>query len=356
MAVPDFYTRALAVSLNGSIFVIYRIRGFTMRSSCPRSNRFATAIRIGTAIIMSTAIPAGAQTISPRPQVGMITSVPEPIPALLPLAVQFDIKSVNTGRTYKIYLAKPVVPAPATGYGVLYVLDADPAFPTAASQAFFASALDHRRPLLVVGIGYPDAMAAMKLRTRDLTPYVPDAETAGNISVKPDEWGGGDAFHKFMLEELRPVIERMAAVDKSDQSLMGYSLGGLFALHILLTSPESYKTYVIGSPSVWWNGKQVLQDLPSFAKKVTDGKVSPRILITSDEWEQSAGSRSLPENYKMVDNARQVAETLQKITGRGSYRVDYILFPNETHNSGIPASTSRGVAFVESPVEGAGKQ
>jgi predicted alpha/beta superfamily hydrolase len=273
------------------------------------------------------------------------------VPALLPLAVQFDIKSANTGRTYRIYLSKPVVPAPANGYAVLYVLDADTAFATAATQAVLASLLDGRKPVSVVGVGYPDVMATMSLRTRDLTPYVPNAETLEKVPAKPEEWGGADAFHKFMLEELRPIIESMVAVDKTDQSLMGYSLGGLFTLHVLLSSPASYENYVIGSPSVYWNGKQVLQDLPLFTKKVQDGKVSPRVLITSSEWEQSAGSRSLPEDYRMVDNAREVAEALRKIKGTNGYRVDYVLFPNETHNSGVPASTSRGVAFVEGVAE-----
>jgi hypothetical protein len=277
--------------------------------------------------------------------------VTQTVPALLPLAVQFDIKSTHTGRTYRIYLSQPVVPAPANGYPVLYVLDADTAFATAATQAVLASLLEGRKPVLVVGVGYPDVMATMGLRTRDLTPYVPNATTLGKVPVKPEEWGGGEAFHQFMMQELRPNIESRVAVDKNDQSLMGYSLGGLFALHVLLSSPQSYQSYVIGSPSVYWNGKQVLQDLPSFTQQVRDGKVSPRVLITSDEWEQSAKSRSLPERFRMVDNAREVAKTLRKIKGTNGYRVDYALFSNETHNSGIPASTSRGVAFVESVVE-----
>jgi len=312
-----------------------------MRSCRPRLHQFATAVLFSAAAIVVTSV----QAEPSRPPVAATTA---PVPALLPLAVQFDIKSANTGRTYRIYVSRPVVPAPAAGYPVLYVLDADTAFPTAASQAVLASLLDSRKPVLVVGIAYPDVMATMSLRTRDLTPYVPNAETALTEPGKPEEWGGADAFHRFMLEELRPVIASMAGVDKSDQSLMGYSLGGLFALHVLLSDPESYRNYVIGSPSVWWNGRQVLQDLPSFGKKVQDGKVSPRVLITSDALEQAAGSRSLPDIYRMVDNARELADTLGKIKGRNGYRVDYTLFPNETHNSGIPASTSRGVAFVES--------
>ena len=311
-------------------------------------HRFASALRIGALAVAVTCAPAWAQSEPSRPT----TVATKPIPALLPLAVQFDVTSTNTGRTYRIYMSRPVVPAPATGYPVLYVLDADTAFPTAASQAVLASLLSGQRPVMVVGVGYPDVLGTISLRTRDLTPFGPDAEMDGKEPPRSDQWGGGDAFHKFMLEELRPIIASMATVDKSDQSLMGYSLGGLFTLHVLLTNPEAYRNYVIGSPAIYRNNKRVLQALPSFARQVQDGKVSPRILITADGLEQSAAAPgSLPENFRMIDNAREVADTLRKIKGTKGYQVDYALFANETHNSGIPASTSRGVAFVE----GAGK-
>lgn len=309
--------------------------------------RTAVAMRIGAVAIVATASPLWAQSAPARSQAAAPATATEPVPALLPLAVQFDIPSVNTGRTYRIYVSKPVVPAPAGGYGVLYVLDADTAFPTAQSQAVLASLLSGKRPILVVGISYPNIMASIKLRTRDLTPYQPIPEVDVEMPVNPEDWGGADAFHKFMLEELRPVIGKMATIDKSDQSLMGYSLGGLFALHVLLSNPEAYRNYVIGSPAIHYTGKKVLEDLPAFTRKVQDGKVSPRILVTSAELEQA----EFPANARMVDNARDVAEALRKLKGANGYRVEYAVFADETHNSGIPASTSRGVAFVESAEE-----
>ena len=43
---------------------------------------------------------------------------------------------------------------------------------------------------------------------------------------------------------------------------------------------------------------------------------------------------------------RELAARLKAVKGPPGYEVRYALFPEETHNSGIPASTSRGVAFV----------
>lgn len=323
-----------------------------MRSRSLNDYQFAAALRMITVATALSSAPAWTQPAVPRAQVAASTAVTKPVPALLPLSVQFDVTSINTGRTYRIYLSTPVAPAPAAGYPVLYVLDGDTSYPTAASQAVLASLLGEQKPVLVVGVAYPDVLATVNLRWRDLTPYSRDAENDKNVPQETGQWGGGDAFHKFMVEELRPIVESMAKIDKSEQSLMGYSLGGLFTLHVLLTNPETYKNYVIGSPSIWLSGKRVLQEIPSFTKKVQAGIVSPRVLITADELEQLPASSPIVDTNRMIDNAREVANTLRRIKGTNGYRVDYALFDKETHNSGIPASTSRGVAFVGSVLDG----
>jgi len=274
-----------------------------------------------------------------------LNSVTPVVPAQIPLASQFDIKSKITGRTYRIYISRPVVPPPASGYSVLYVLDADATFATAESQAILAT-FDGLKPIIVVGIGYPDVLAATKLRTWDLTPYKPDAETKAKEPGAVGDYGGGDAFYKFMVEELEPTTERLAQIDPRQKSLMGYSLGGLFVAHILLTHPEAYKNFVIGSPVIGWNNKEVLKDLPRFAERVSAGEISPRVLITSSELEQSDTLPSLP--FRMVDNAREFAERLKSIKGSPDYSVSYVVLQGESHNSGLPAATSRGVALVVS--------
>jgi uncharacterized protein len=303
------------------------------------------------------AVPDHAASSGPRP----LDSVTPVVPARLPLASQFDIKSKITGRTYRIYISKPVVPPPASGYSVLYVLDADATFATAESQAVLAS-MEGLKPIIVVGIGYPDALAAMSLRNLDLTPYKPNAETKSRAPGSVDDYGGGDAFYKFMLEELTPTVKRLTQVDPTQQSLMGYSLGGLFVTHILLTHPEAYKNFIIGSPSIWWNNKEVLRDLPRFAERVSAGEVSPRVLITSSEWEQSDTSpllskdpdkraEEIADNHytRMIDNAREFAVQLKSIKGSPGFSVSYVLLQGESHNSGVPAATSRGVALAVSP-------
>ena len=275
-------------------------------------------------------------------------------PAQIALADQFDIPSRITGRTYRIYVSRPAAPPPKSGYPVVYVLDGDTSFPVVARQL-------RGPPVLVVGIAYPDSARSGVLRLRDLTPAQPNANTlpmAGEGKV-PDDFGGADAFHRFMMEELRPAIARLRPVDASRQSLIGYSLGGLFALHVMFNHPEAYQGLVISSPSIWWNDREVLKDEARFTAAVRTGHAAPRILITSDQWEQGDGDPNLPppgpdrvqrmkllDYARMVDNAGELAARLKALKGGSGYEVKYSVFAEESHGTGTAAAASRGANFL----------
>ena len=316
----------------------------------------ATVLSFGVFAALAGSWPAAAgDPAFPAPPTVTATS-----PALLSGATQFDITSRITGRTYRIFLSGPIAAPPPGGFPVLYVLDAFSAFPTAASQALLGS-LSGRAPVVVVGVGYPSVAATMQLRKRDLTPWPSDPATMEPGDTAED-YGGGEDFHRFMVEELRPIIAKAFKVDPGKQALMGYSLGGLFTLDVLFRHPDAYQAYVAGSPSIWFDGRKLLEGEAAFADKVRAGKVAPRLLITSDGWEQGEDSPDLPaagdarakgvaemSAARMVDNARELAGRLRALKGAAGYEVRYALFPQETHLTGIPASTSRGVAFVAKP-------
>lgn len=282
-------------------------------------------------------------------------------PAQLPLSVQFDVASNITGRSYRIYVAKPPGPAPKAGWPVITVLDADVTFATVAAQNLLRMSTG-QSAAVIVGVAYPDALAAFKLRNRDLTPSPPptDSEEAGQ--GKPEDFGGAALFHRFLIEELRPQIAALARTDAGNQTLIGFSLGGLFALGVLFDNPQAYRTIVAGSPSIWWNNRELLKKEAGFAAAVRAGKVTTRLLVTSAQWEQSNEAPDLPgdpakraaaisamASYAMVDNARDLAARLAALPGADGYRVRYVLFPEETHLTSIPASATRGTSFSFAP-------
>jgi predicted alpha/beta superfamily hydrolase len=177
----------------------------------------------------------------------------------------------------------------------------------------------------------------------------------------PENYGGSPEFLRFLTEELRPLIARRWSVDPANQTLYGYSLGGLFTLNALFSDPTAFSTYVAGSPSIWWNDRVVLEGVPVFAAQVEAGEASPRVLVTIGAFEQD-GTRSptppgmtrdevrtLVESARMVDNARELGQRLAALKGRGAYEGRFHLFDGEDHQSAMAASIGRALDFALRP-------
>lgn len=133
---------------------------------------------------------------------------------------------------------------------VVYLTDAELSA-WAGVLARMGSATGETEPAFFVAIGYPelDEGKWFQQRARDLL-HVEDFDFAAvNPAFSGMKSGGGADFEKFLIEELKPEIERRYRVDPARSVLEGYSLGGLFATRVLARHPEAFGTFLIGSPS-----------------------------------------------------------------------------------------------------------
>ncbi len=259
------------------------------------------------------------------------------------------------GRTYRISIARPDGPAPATGYPVIYVLDANALFPTVADSArlqSFRPSWTGIGPAVVVGIGYPtEALFDGPARTFDLTIPVSggDAPPGGTPPMKT---GGADAFLAFIEAKVKPLVAGRASIDTAHQTLLGHSLGGLFVLHTLFTRPDAFASYVAISPSVWWGNGSLYAEAEAFAKSPSASH--PRLLMTMGEYEQALSPAALAasgaaeqkaalDRLGMVDGFRRMAAILD---ARSGMTVRHALLAGEDHGSGVPRAVSLGVRFA----------
>lgn len=252
----------------------------------------------------------------------------------------FELTARETGGRYRIFVFRPAKPAPAGGYPVLYALDGNACFGSLAE----AMRLQSRHPLglepgIIVGIGYDtDEPFATGRRFYDYTIAALPGDTRPDGTPFP-ETGGADRFLSFIEEELKPEIERRYPVDRARQALFGHSLGGFFTLYALLEQPGAFRSYIAGSPSVWWAGRYLperLQDwVPGLKPGITDNL---ELLI-------AAGSEEKPF---MTEDARQVYERLAPLAS-GGMRVVHELIAGEGHVSVIHPLISRMLRFVFAP-------
>jgi predicted alpha/beta superfamily hydrolase len=279
-------------------------------------------------------------------------SVPAPsdagAPVLIPRARQYDLTSKITGRGYRVFVSTPFNADPARKYPVFYVLDGNWYFGPTAINLTESSGGGTILPAIVVGIGYPsdDNDVAGARRGLDLT------ISADATDKDPTMRGGGDAFLRFINEEVKPFVAARYAVDATRQILYGKSLGGLMVVRQLFRDPSAYSTYIAASPALYRHNRDVLDDEAAFAQRVKAGEVRVRVLITAAGDEQYRGPdpklRETADRTRRVDNAAELAARLAALNS-DSFTASYALIPDENHTLVSLASIGRALGFALKP-------
>jgi predicted alpha/beta superfamily hydrolase len=275
-------------------------------------------------------------------------------PATIRGAERYSLRARSVDETYQIDVLAVVSPlrplAPGEKLSVVFVLDGSSYFPLVASTATLLSLENAIPSTLLVGVGYdldpalsPGArmLEVLARRNRDYTPSLDEAfvkemndmyAQVGSTYPAYGRPGGADAFLAFLNEELKPFIaQRYPNADTNDSAIVGHSFGGLFALHVLFTAPESFDRYVAGSPSPWWGDGALFA---SEAAPVLD--IDARLFLSFGE---------LETEDRMRNPVRRLDSLLRD--GRRS-KLTYTLhtFADETHGSVVPATFSRGLREV----------
>lgn len=244
-------------------------------------------------------------------------------PAAYQNALSFDMGSVHTGQHYRIVLGLPHKPAPEQGYPVLWALDGLASFalmdverarpPRDGESAQWRKQVGDEPAGLIVAVGYASGDPFdINARARDYTPAV-QGKTGDAFS---SEHGGADAFLRFLVEELRPMLARHFSMDPQRHTLFGFSYGGLFTAHTLSTQPRHFQRYWAASPSLWFGEHHVMRTLEQRLAALS-AVPAARVMVTVGEDEQYPANFASPAVQKklqertMVDNALRFTQLLQ---------------------------------------------
>jgi predicted alpha/beta superfamily hydrolase len=262
-------------------------------------------------------VPAGLFLLSaltlmtPQDLSGQIDSQP------IVIGERFTLKSEILGEDRAVLVHRPNgYDQSEQVYPVLYLLDGDAHFHHTTGIVDFLANNGEMPQMLVVALPNTD-------RTRDLTPKT-STDTANNFPTA----GGADKFLAFLTEELAPFVDNHYRTAPF-RVLVGHSFGGLFAVHALLTQPESFDAYVAISPSLWWNDGSPVAAAKSF---FTNHSNSDRFLFLSMGDEGGA----------MLSNAWEFAAVLEEKAPE-MFDWEFALMDEETHGSILHRSTYRAL-------------
>ncbi|HVI70904.1 MAG TPA: alpha/beta hydrolase-fold protein, partial [Pyrinomonadaceae bacterium] len=197
-------------------------------------------------------------------------------------------------------------------YPVLYMTDGNAHIGHTSSTVEFLARNGRMSEMIVVGIQNTD-------RTRDLSPtHVTTTVAGGNSALQFPTSGGGDKFLKFIETELIPEIEKRYRVNPY-RILAGHSLGGLFAIHAMVSRPELFNSYVAVSPALQWDNQVVVKRAEDFFK-------------TRKEWQATLFLSLGHEPGPIEDGFYQLKQVLEKNAPKG-FEWEARVLDDEDHGS-----------------------
>jgi predicted alpha/beta superfamily hydrolase len=230
------------------------------------------------------------------------------------------VYSEKVGRDFLVEVTLLDQLQPGRKYAAVYTVDGGLGVAGPASRLLIAG--QRTEPYFNIAIGYPNATARHSgPRNTDLAHRRVVTDEGHQVG------GGGAAFEAFILQELRPYLERRYPLDPQRAVLLGHSGGGLFAATVLVTNPDAFYAYVIGGLPLWYESP-----LREQAQKVAPHGKGQRVFI--------GFAPSDARNSASDEFAAPLSSPGSKFVVRQE------VFEEETHNSLYLLLLSRGLRFV----------
>ncbi|MFY0627585.1 MAG: alpha/beta hydrolase [Reichenbachiella sp.] len=185
--------------------------------------------------------------------------------------------------------------------------------------------------LILVGISWQTDMDDKMIE--EVGPYVSRfRDYSITESDKPEkqakyQFGQANDHLKFIRKDVIEFVENNFRADPNNSTYFGYSLGGLFGAYILMSQPESFDNYILGSPSLWQ------KDIPSLTELNPDGELNAKVFISCGSMEDKLG-KQVDEFIAMLQakNDQNLSLTHEIIEG--------------THQTASPLTVVRGVRWL----------
>jgi len=263
----------------------------------------------------------------------------------------FDIRSQLSDQRLRLTVS------PGTRGGpVLYVLDPlflfDVAVGAASLLSVGARLTGGRFPApTIVGIGYPtdDPAEVFALRARDLTPTYGRAGIP--VDLPPLVFGGGERFLDTVVDEVLPAVEARYPDATGPRVLAGFSFSALFGLYCLFHRPEAFSGYILGSPSLWWDGGIAFAWEEAWSRDHPDLPARVFLYVGANEqriggaWMNEGLPLSVLERLKQVDNLNDMVARLEA-RHYPNLRLTSAVLEGEYHLTAPGAALGRGILTV----------
>lgn len=254
----------------------------------------------------------------------------------------FDLPAPDLGRDYQIFVSLPEGYATSDrAYPVLYVTDADYAFPLIRSIARrVGDGGDGLEDFILVGLSYAVGDSPTVSRRRDYTP------TPRGPRQDVERHGEAPGYARYVETTVIPFVERAFRADPDRRIFMGHSYGALLGVQILFTRPTLFDGYILGSPSLWYDSRHMMTVEQRYAE--THDDLPANIFLYIGEYETPHPGDPRYGTADMVgDNA--AFERALRSRGYPGLKIASSVVRDEDHLSVMPSGLTRGLKHLLPP-------
>lgn len=255
----------------------------------------------------------------------------------------WDVPDPVSRRGYQVFVALPPSYAkePQRKYPVLYVTDADYAFPILRQISRRLNIEGARiEEFILVGLSYAKGEDGAASRRRDYTPTPNGPSTAPSGAIH----GQGAAYQTYLRDQVKPFIAARYRTDPARALFLGHSYGSLLGAQILFSEPGLFSGYILGSPSLWYDKRHALGLEASYAAKNRD--LPAKVFLYVGEYEAlRKGDRRYSQSVDMVaDN--QALEKALKDRKYPNLSLKSVVLNDEDHLTVAPRGFTQGLRYL----------
>lgn len=256
-----------------------------------------------------------------------------------------DIRAPALKRDYQLYVALPDSYRQGNKrYPVLFVTDANYAFPIVRNIAQRLNKHAGREEVIVVGLSYANGDGGVYSRRRDYTPTRPRKhDYRSDMPGRQPAFGEAKAYGQFISGEVFPFISSNYRVNMQRKVFIGHSYGSLLGLQFLLTEPRTFEHYILGSPSLWYDAGIMFEREQAYAASHKDLPAS--VFFGIGGLEKLAAGKKRSRAEEDADMLADLREFDGKLTSRKfpSLKTRLRVFEDEDHASVFPFVLTHGL-------------
>jgi predicted alpha/beta superfamily hydrolase len=173
-------------------------------------------------------------------------------------------------------------------------------------------------------------------------------DATSDMPGRKPAFGEVEGYRRFVADEVFPVIASHYRADMQHKIFVGHSYGSLFGTYVLLTSPEMFDGYVLGSPSLWYDDHLLVKREREYAETHKD--LAARIYIGVGGFEGMA-PKSNPHDPRYADSDEMVTDSKAFAKSLASHHYSHLhvqseVIADEDHLTVAPILMTHGLLWT----------